>query len=128
MLGRLRITVAAAADRFSAMSVPTAATVSAIAATALATAGHAAHPALVVLAVAAGCSFLAALRSLHRPSPTDWLTVRLLLATNLAVYGIVDTDPLGTPAAAFAIASGALLAGSAIYTYATRSRRRRTGR
>jgi hypothetical protein len=104
-------------DAAFAMRVGTAAVVSAIAAAGLAPVAHAAHPAQLVIATAAGCSFLAALGRRSPPSQADWLTVHLLLAANLGVFGISEVHELGVPLAAVAIVSGLALAAGAARSY-----------
>ncbi len=72
------------------MRVNLAAAFGAIAGLWLALAGSARHPAQVVVAFAAGCAFLGVVSLRGRASAEDWFTVRLLLAANIAVFGISE--------------------------------------
>jgi hypothetical protein len=83
----------------------------------LADVAHAKHPAQVVVALAAGCSFLAILGSGRDGTPSDWFTVRLLLAGNLVVFGIGNAHSLGGAVAVLLVLSGALLAAAATRVY-----------
>ena len=70
------------------MRVNLAAASSAAAAALLAAVGHAQHPAQVVVSIAAAFSFLAVLPRRGPATRSEWLTVRLLLAGNLIVFGV----------------------------------------
>ena len=83
----------------------------------LAAAAHAGHPAQVVVALAAGCSFLAILSSGREGAPADWFTVRLLLAGNLVVFGISSAHDLGDAVVVLLVLSGALLAVASTRVY-----------
>lgn len=72
------------------MRVNAAAAAGAILATLLAVVGNAAHPAQV----AAGGAFLGVLSLGRRAAPGGWLTVQMLLAGNLVVFGISDAHQL----------------------------------
>jgi len=123
MLDRTRITVVVAGgrDRLTTMRVTAAAVGSAIVATGLVVAAHPAHPAQFVMSTAAGLAFLTALGRRSRPSQSDWLTVRLLLAVNLAVFGISEAQELGAAMAVATILSGVTLAAVAVRSYLTQS-------
>jgi len=94
----------------------------------LAAAAHAKHPAQVVVALAAGCSFLAILSSGREGAPADWLTVRLLLAGNLVVFGISSAHDLGEAIVVLLVLSGALLAMASTRVYLRERARRKTDR
>ena len=123
MLGRTRITVVVAdgRNRLATMRVTAAAVGSAIVATGLVATVHAAHPAQFVMSTAAGLAFLTALGRRSKPSRSDWLTVRLLLAANLVVFGISEAQELGAAVAAATILSGVTLAATAVRSYLARA-------
>jgi uncharacterized membrane protein YgaE (UPF0421/DUF939 family) len=77
------------------MRVNAAAAIGAGAAALLAIASHAAHPAQAVVSSAAACALLALLTRRKGVASSDWLTVRVLLAGNLVVFGISDIGWLG---------------------------------
>jgi len=94
----------------------------------LAAAGQAKHPAQVVVSLAAGCSFLAILSSGRKGTPADWFTVRLLLAGNLAVFGISSAHDLGDAMAVLLVVSGALLAAASTGVYLRERAKHKTDR
>jgi hypothetical protein len=108
------------------MRVNVAAAASAAAAALLAAIGHANYPAQVVVSIAAAGAFLALLTRPGGASRSEWLTVRLLLAGNLIVFGASYEDHLGSALAATAILSGLGLLIAAICAYLPGRRKRRT--
>jgi hypothetical protein len=82
----------------------------------LAALGGASHPAQFVFTTAAGCAFLALLTRPTKPSPTDWFTVRALLAVNLIVFGISYAHKLTVPVAAIPVFIGLSLLALTIRT------------
>lgn len=110
------------------MRVNVAAAAGAAMAALLATVGHAKHPAQVVVTLAASCAFLALLTRRRQATPSDWFTVRLLLAGNLVVFGASDEHQLGVPLAATAILSGLALLLVAIRARILQQRRQRPER
>jgi hypothetical protein len=99
------------------MRVNAAAVVAATLAAILAVVGHAKYPAQVVVALAAGGAFLAAQSKGRHATPSDWLTVRLLLAGNLIVFATGNANSLGSLLAATIILAGVLLAAAATHAY-----------
>jgi hypothetical protein len=77
------------------MRVNLAAAAGALAGLGLAVAASARHPVQVVVAIGTVCAFLAAVSLHQRAGAADWFTVRLLLAANIAVFGISDEGSLG---------------------------------
>ena len=110
------------------MRVNMAAAAGAAIAALLAAVGHAKHPAQVVVTLAASCAFLALLTRRRQATPSDWFTVRLLLAGNLVVIGISEEHQLGIALAATAILSGLALLVVAIRAHVLQQRRRRRQR
>ena len=110
------------------MRVNVAAAAGAAIAALLAAIGHAQHPAQVVVTIAASCAFLALLTQRRQAMPSDWFTVRLLLAGNLVVFGVSDEHQLGIALAATAILSGLALLLVAIWACVLQQRRRRQER
>jgi len=106
------------------MRVNAAAAAAAILATLLAVVGNAAHPAQVVVSVAAAGAFLAVLSLGRRAAPGDWLTVQMLLAGNLVVFGISDAHQLGAVLTTLVVLAGVLLLVAAIWMYQRRPRQR----
>ena len=85
----------------------------AIAGLALALASHAPHPAQVVVGIAACVAFIAALT--QRPAAqADWLTVRFLLAGNLAVFAAGNAKEIGVVFTGLLFAAAAALVGAAL--------------
>jgi hypothetical protein len=78
-------------------------------ATLAAAVARAPYPAQFVTSSAAGCAFLALLIRPGRPSSSDWFKVRVLLATNLVVFGVSYAHELSLALAATAVAPGVLL-------------------
>ena len=107
------------------MRVNMAAAAGAAIAALLAAVGHAQHPAQVVVTIAASCAFLALLTRRRQATPSDWFTVRLLLAGNLVVFGVSDEHQLGVALAVTAIVSGLALLVVAIWARVLQQRRRR---
>jgi len=108
------------------MRVNTAAAASATGAALLAAVGHAQYPAQVVVSTAAAGAFLALLTRRGPAGRSEWLTVRVLLAGNLIVFGASYDDHLGTALTATAILSGLALLILAIWAHLPERRRRRT--
>ena len=94
----------------------------------LAAVSHPQYPAQVVVSVAAACAFLAVLTRRGQATPSEWLTVRLLLAGNLIVFGISYEHHLGIALAAPTILSGLALLIVAIWAHTLEHIRRRSGR
>lgn len=86
------------------------AVVAAVFAAVLAVVGHAERPAQVVVALAAGGAFLAARSKGPDATSSNWFTVRLLLAGNLIVFGVGNTQSLGAFLAAIIVLIGVLFA------------------
>ncbi len=105
----------------------TAAVAGACVAVVLVAATGAAHPAQVVVAVSAGCAFVVVLRLGRKARLVDWLTVRLLLAGNLVVFGVGNFHQLGVLLGGFAVVSGALLIATAVGSYVRQRERRDDG-
>ncbi len=82
----------------------------------LALAGSARHPAQVVVAFAAGCAFLGVVSLRGQATAADWFTVRLLLAANIAVFGISDRGSLGLPVTILFVVLGVLLIVASVWT------------
>jgi hypothetical protein len=99
------------------MRVNASAVVGAMLATVLAVVGGAAHPAQLVATIAAAGAFLAVLSRGRGAVPGDWLTVQVLLAGNLVVFGISDAHKLGGALAALAALAGVLLLVAALVMY-----------
>ncbi len=97
------------------MRVNLAAAFGAIAGLWLALAGSARHPAQVVVALAAGCAFLGVVSLRGRPSAADWFTVRLLLAANIAVFGISEKGSIGLPVAILLVALAVLMIAASLW-------------
>ena len=97
------------------MRVNLAAAGGAAAAAVLSAIGHAQHPAQVVVSIAAAAAFLAVLTRRGTAEPTEWLTVRLLLAGNLIVFGVSYEHHLGIALAVPAILSGLALLITAVW-------------
>jgi hypothetical protein len=93
-----------------------AATFGAVAGLWLATVGSARHPAQVVVAIAAGCAFLAVVSLRTRATAADWFTVRLLLAANIAVFGVSEESSLGLPIAILFVLLGVLLLAGSLWS------------
>lgn len=104
----------------------TTAAAAAAAAVVLAAASNAKEPAQLVVAVAAGSAFVALLTRARQATPSDWLTVRLLLAGNLIVFGVGNRHELGTALAMIVVVNGILLTAAAIRAHVRR--RPRAGR
>lgn len=88
----------------------------------------AAHPVQAVVAVSAGCAFLAVLRQGPEARLADWFTMGLLLAGNLVVFGVGNFDRLGVLLGAFAVASGVLLIATVLGAYLRQRDRSGSGR
>jgi hypothetical protein len=110
------------------MRVNMAAAAGAAIAALLAAVGHANHPAQAVVTLAAGCAFLALLTQRRQATPSDWFTVRLLLAGNLVVFGVSDEHQLGIALAVTAILSGLALLLVAIWARVLQQRKQRPER
>ena len=110
------------------MRVNAAAAAGAATAALLAAVSHPPYPAQVVVSVAAACAFLAVLTRRGQATRSEWLTVRLLLAGNLIVFGISYEHHLGIVLAAPAILSGLALLIVAIWAHTLEHIRRRPGR
>jgi hypothetical protein len=106
------------------MRVNAAAAAGAILATLLAVVGNAAHPAQVVVSVAAAGAFLGVLSLRRRAAPGDWLTVQVLLAGNLVVFGVSEAHQLGAVLTTLVVLAGVLLLAAAIWMYQRRPRQR----
>lgn len=104
------------------MRVNFAATFGAIVGLWLALAGSARHPAMVVVAFAAGGAFLGVVSLRGQATAGDWFTVRLLLAANIAVFGISEEDSLGLPVTILLIVLAVLLISASLWTRLRESR------
>jgi hypothetical protein len=105
------------------MRVNLAAAGSAAVAALLCAVGHAQHPAQVVVSLAAAAAFLAVLTRRGTAEPTEWLTVRILLAGNLIVFGVSYERHLGLALAVPAILSGLALLIAAVWARLLQHRR-----
>jgi hypothetical protein len=94
----------------------------------LVSARHPHHPAQVVVALAAGGAFLAALSRGREVALADWLTVRLLLAGNLVVFGVSNAHHLSDPLAALSVLCGVVLAAAATVLHLRRQGERKSDR
>jgi hypothetical protein len=92
----------------------------------LAELGNAPYPAQLIVTAAASCAFLAVLIRPTKSSPSDWFTVRALLALNLIVFGISYGHRLHLAIAATTIVLGlSLLTTTNRTELAARGRHRR---
>jgi hypothetical protein len=72
------------------------------------------HPGQFVIMSAAGCAFLAVLARRGSVTRSEWFLLRVLLASNLLVFGLSYEHQLGLGLAVPTILSGALLLAVAI--------------